>query len=1246
MAKEVKVSIIVDDNGSMRLTEKSAKKLGGGMDRVARSASNADRNLKGAAAASSNSTKNFSKMSQGISSGLVPAYATLAANVFAVQAVFLAFKNSADVTNLIEGQKALGAVTGVAYKTITNSLREATNGMLSFKEAATAAAIGTAGGLTSGQLTDLAAAAKNASAVLGRDLTDSFNRLIRGVTKAEPELLDELGIILRLETASLKYSKAMGITGRKLTTFEKQQAVANEVLEQAADKYGKIADIMDPMGQAVNRLGASFDELLLPLQTGLTKYAAPFFDFLSKNLGALTAILSVVGLNFLKGFLPAIPVMEDLTGNINNSAQSILKLGNASSKTIKTIRSTGTWTAGQLKILEKAAMSKTSTVLKGSVAERRGILKDIRIIMAAEKTRTAEASTGLKRYFLLGTAGYARLTAAHGKFMGAVKAGTLILGGALRALPYIGLIFLLKDAATALYEFLNPIPEATKKANDATDKLTESTKTLNEELQRSVEVRTQVSLGLKEYVVQIGNATKSADILRKIVAFENLGDADIEKKKEALIELTNTIGILARLDPRFQEFVDKVKALENGEEFTAKDELSLLTSRIIEGATALEHWEQTVKNVGESISKIINVKAINPFQAIIDTVKTATSDAGKIIPELEASISTKQSELRQTSMGGNSLSMDAVRTGRTAASAQGKYAGLLERQQGGEIVPRNLIARAKLESKLATEAAEAAKKAWKEYNETLIKTQTELDTMFKQQRELEGQAERMATFSEELAKKDEEIQKIAKRKLTLQKQLVMSTTKGVTTQEKLQNIQNNGLSRELELLNQKNSVIAAEVQLASLLKSKADGNATITKEEIDAAEHALRLANSKTDQIVHQQGIQRELNFLESLNLELAEKRLRLDIKRVETSIRLAANERALNKAKSGAGTGNFGFAQIKKEAAAQEMLLKGKESVARASYEIAKATADDLSLKVLLNGADATQANLAGAKMREAWQQVEAARQELTIFQARGQILQNSLYGKTEELKLQNESLFLTGEEKHIAAAKLMLMKEGVALTPEAIALASAELKTQEDIGRVMKAKKDLVGSFTDAMSAGINGMIQGTMSMKDAFKNMALSVLKMLSNIITQMLVMKFLGSAFGMGITSGLGSVSSTIAAPPAARNGGVFSAGKKMGGYADGGIAKGSTSGYPAVLHGTEAVVPLPDGKSIPVSMNGTGQNNNVTVNVSMDGQGNAQSESDSNGQQGANIGKLIAGAVQEELQRQKRPGGILSPYGAA
>jgi hypothetical protein len=42
-------------------------------------------------------------------------------------------------------------------------------------------------------------------------------------------------------------------------------------------------------------------------------------------------------------------------------------------------------------------------------------------------------------------------------------------------------------------------------------------------------------------------------------------------------------------------------------------------------------------------------------------------------------------------------------------------------------------------------------------------------------------------------------------------------------------------------------------------------------------------------------------------------------------------------------------------------------------------------------------------------------------------------------------------------------------------------------------------------------------------------------------------------------------------------------------ADGGILTGDTSGFAATLHGTEAVVPLPDNRSIPVSLDSSSLN---------------------------------------------------------
>ena len=100
--------------------------------------------------------------------GIVGVYATIAAQVFAVSAAFQFLKDASDVSNLIAGQKALGAVTGVAYQTITQSVRDATLGQLSFAEASRATAIGMASGLSPTQLEGLAKAAKNASITLGR----------------------------------------------------------------------------------------------------------------------------------------------------------------------------------------------------------------------------------------------------------------------------------------------------------------------------------------------------------------------------------------------------------------------------------------------------------------------------------------------------------------------------------------------------------------------------------------------------------------------------------------------------------------------------------------------------------------------------------------------------------------------------------------------------------------------------------------------------------------------------------------------------------------------------------------------------------------------------------------------------------------------------------------------------------------------------------------------------------------------
>ena len=131
-------------------------------------------------------------------------------------------------------------------------------------------------------------------------MTDSFNRLVRGVTKAEPELLDELGIILRLKDATEEYALAVGKNAEELSTYERSQAVTNNVLGQAEQKFGKIAKIMDPGAEALNRFLTSFDELLISIKTGVIDGLRPVFDFLANNTNSLVTVFAALSALIVK----------------------------------------------------------------------------------------------------------------------------------------------------------------------------------------------------------------------------------------------------------------------------------------------------------------------------------------------------------------------------------------------------------------------------------------------------------------------------------------------------------------------------------------------------------------------------------------------------------------------------------------------------------------------------------------------------------------------------------------------------------------------------------------------------------------------------------------------------------------------------------------------------------------------------------------------------------------------------------
>ena len=161
----------------------------------------------------------------------------------------------------------------------------------------------------------------------------------------------------------------------------------------------------------------------------------------------------------------------------------------------------------------------------------------------------------------------------------------------------------------------------------------------------------------------------------------------------------------------------------------------------------------------------------------------------------------------------------------------------------------------------------------------------------------------------------------------------------------------------------------------------------------------------------------------------------------------------------------------------------------------------------------------------------------------------------------------------------------------------------------RVEDAFKSLSNSINNDIKEGIKGLIKGTSTLGDMLNNIA----------------DKFLDLALNQGL---FGSILGSAGKP----GGGILGA---LGLFADGGRPP---VGRPSIVgeKGPELFVPRSSGNIIPNNKLGGGSTNNVVVNVDASGSDVQGDEAEAK-----ELGTLISVAVQGELLKQQRPGGLLS-----
>lgn len=342
MAKsDATVVVDVRDNGSagkvaknLRGVTDSAKAAGASYREANKHQSNFfDKQNKGTIGVA-NSTKSFSKLAQtlgGDGGGIVGTYAALAANIFAVSAAFNALRNAAQVEQVLRGLELAGARVGRTYTTVARDLRDLTNGALSSEQSLRAVAQVSAAGFGADAMRDLTQAAFDTSVALGRNLTDSMDRIIRGVVKLEPELLDELGIMTKLTESNAAYAASLGKNVSQLTAFEKRQGYLNAVINEAELKFGGLSAAAGDAA-AFDQLAATFTDLTKTVMNFINNAALPLAQLFSASPLGLAGLLLIFA-GTLRGQL--LPGLTDLAKRSVQAAEAKRKLASDSSKLAK-----------------------------------------------------------------------------------------------------------------------------------------------------------------------------------------------------------------------------------------------------------------------------------------------------------------------------------------------------------------------------------------------------------------------------------------------------------------------------------------------------------------------------------------------------------------------------------------------------------------------------------------------------------------------------------------------------------------------------------------------------------------------------------------------------------------------------------------------------------------------------------------------------------------------------------------------
>ena len=139
--------------------------------------------------------------------------------------------------------------------------------------------LGTALANATPELLEMAKAAQKLNPQLG-DVTFLYDSLARGIKRGSPMILDNLGIIVKLEEANEKYAESLGKAADELSAEEQKIALLNEVLKQGDVLMRQVGGNADSATDSFDRMQAAVKNVTDDFKKSTVEGLKPWADTL------------------------------------------------------------------------------------------------------------------------------------------------------------------------------------------------------------------------------------------------------------------------------------------------------------------------------------------------------------------------------------------------------------------------------------------------------------------------------------------------------------------------------------------------------------------------------------------------------------------------------------------------------------------------------------------------------------------------------------------------------------------------------------------------------------------------------------------------------------------------------------------------------------------------------------------------------------------------------------------------------